>query len=185
MGVDKIYGVPGPLHERALEAFRKGDALGILCTASNEQALDIVLLNARALRDRGIYEEALLEAYIGTRANWSRWSVKDLRQLFKMADREKLLAAGDPLPPGDTFTLYRGVSGAPRRRRPKGLSWTSSPEKAEWFASRLPLPDPAVYRATVRREDVLAYSNGRSEEDFLVWVEKPELHCELEPRWPV
>ncbi len=45
-----------------------------------------------------------------------------------MADREKLLSLGDPIPDQEFFTLYRGISGGKgQARRVKGLSWTSDP----------------------------------------------------------
>jgi hypothetical protein len=118
------------------------------------------------------YEVALLEAYIGRRTNYAKWSLADLQSCFTIADRGRLRDAGDPLPGSGPFTLYRGVAGHGRMRRLRGLSWTSSLERAAWFATRFPhLPDPAVVTVTVNAVKVAAYLDkpvGRGEQEFLV-----------------
>jgi hypothetical protein len=160
--------IPEMLSARAVQAFEVGDALGFLLLASNEDGLELVYRNAGALRERGIYEDALLNAYVGCRTNNSRWPMSGLRFLFQLADRVKLLAAGAPLPGEGPFTVYRGVSGTGRRRRVRGFSWTSSPTKARWFAERLMLNDPAVYRTIVPAGSVLAYVADRQESEYIV-----------------
>ena len=65
----------------------------------------------------------------------------------------------------------------------RGYSWTADRSIADLFASlreeRFGLADPAVYRATISRQHVIAYINesGRDEQEFLVWpryLSKPE-----------
>ena len=91
-----------------------------------------------------------------------------------MADSERLRACGDPLPGHGPFTIFRGVAGRGSARRVRGLSWTGSQERAEWFAQRLAriLPNPAVFKVTVSEADVIAYvhsgKQGRGEEEFIV-----------------
>ena len=42
-----------------------------------------------------------------------------------------------------------------------------------WFARRFPcFADPAVYRAQINADDVLAYVNDRKEQEFLVLPER-------------
>jgi hypothetical protein len=56
----------------------------------------------------------------------------------------------------------------------RGWSWTASLDVARFFAQRFArdlndrFPDPAVFRVTVTESDVLAYDNGRNEQEFLV-----------------
>jgi len=118
--------------------------------ADNVHGVALVWRNQGVLKVQGAYEPALLSAWIDTRTNHHyvpRWVVDDL---FRSADRERLRAAGDPLPSVGPFTLYRGVSGRGRARRVRGISWTSSLEKAIWFAHRFAsLGDPAVFRLVV------------------------------------
>jgi hypothetical protein len=163
--------IPAALRDDALAALDAGDASRFLGTASNEHSLELVWRNVALLRERGVYEPALLDAFTATRTNNHRCPLRDLRLLFDLADRARLRAAGDPLPGPGPFSVYRGVSGRGATRRVRGFSWTASLERASWFANRyrgLSLPDPAVFRVTVRDEDVLAYTNGRLEQEFLV-----------------
>jgi hypothetical protein len=154
----------------ARAAFEEGNAGGFLLCAGNHYGLSIVRDNLLQLLERGIYEPALLTAYTGCRGNNRHWPTTTLQRLFNLADRAKLRAAGDPLPDGDRFTIYRGVSGSSYYRKVRSFSWTLDRERAEWFAHRfdvLGLADPAVYRAVVRREQVLAFFNGRQEQEII------------------
>jgi|SRR5581483_3718522 len=163
--------IPPELRQQAQEAFAAGSMVRFLGLASNEHGLSLVVMNARALKAIGAYEAALLGAFIHTRVNNRSWPLVQLRFLFEQSDRGRLRAAGDLLPAGEQFTLYRGVAGRGSARRVRGLSWTGSRERAEWFASRAAgwkLHDPAVYRAVVGREDIYAYVNERREEEYVV-----------------
>lgn len=131
------------------------------------------------LKELDLYERGLLHALIASRTN-NYVPREKIPWLIEHADRAKLLAAGDPLPGSDPFLLYRGVAGRGSARRVRGLSWTSSLDRARFFARRYPqLHDPAVFRVTVSAEQVLAYTNERKEEEFLVLLPKrtrPVLH---------
>ena len=94
---------------------------------------------------------------------------------IKMADKtalmdEEELRQYNDLP--DIVTVYRGCR---VQKAMKGMSWTMSEEKARWFAERLALlsggkrgTGPMVYRAKIRREDVIGYLAGRDEEEVIV-----------------
>jgi hypothetical protein len=126
--------IPPVLRAMALEAFDEGDPHSFLCLAPNDYGLEIVRDNAARLFERGIYEAALLHAYTQCRMNHLHFPLARLKRLFEAADRDKLGAAGDPLPPGERFTLYRGVAG--RERRVRSFSWTLDLAAACWFAAR-------------------------------------------------
>ena len=108
--------------EEAVPALASRDVIRSLGLASNEYGLALVSRNIHALLEAGLYERALLYAFTGTRTNNRGWPLDTLRWLLGLADRGRLLEAGDPLPPGETFTLYRGVAGAGAARRVRGLS---------------------------------------------------------------
>ena len=164
--------IPAALREAALAALDGGDWLGFLIKANNEDGLRLVFSHIAPLQARDCYEPALLHAFTGTRVNNHRYPVAELEILFGLADRDRLRAAGDPLPGPGPFVLYRGVAGRGRARRIRGLSWTASAERARWFANRYaatrPDSDPAVFRVTIQAHDVLAYSNERNEQEFIV-----------------
>jgi hypothetical protein len=141
-------------------------------------ALSLVWRNRGLLLQLGVFEQALFNAYTGGNFTQRQWPYLALQRLFALADRDRLRAAGDPLPGPGPYTLYRGVAGLPRHRRVRGYSWTASFEKAQWFANRFAAlaSDPQVYRLEVPERTVLAYSNERQEEEFLV-----KLHAKLRP----
>ena len=125
--------------------------------------------NIEGLLEMGKYEQVLLEAATATSFNFSGWSLSYLDCLFDIADIDKLRAAGDPIPDQEYFTLYRGVAGKGPARRVRGYSWTSSPGMAAWFACRFAyLGDPAVFKITERRDQILAAHMSRGEQEYLL-----------------
>jgi hypothetical protein len=167
-----LESVPSHLREQAREAFEAGE-LRFLWYAPKADSLYLVLRNIDVLQKRGIYERALLEAYDTTDVNNRNVSLGDLKFLFSIANRKRLLEAGDPLPGPGPFLLFRGVAGLGRARRIRGLSWTASYERAIWFATRFPhLSDPAVYQIRVEADDIFAYLNRLSEQEFIVNLPK-------------
>jgi len=141
----------------------------ILTFMDNMVGLEWVGRHLHRFTERGTYEKVLLAAWSACRVNWSHYPIEYLRILFAIADREKMVSLGDPLPKHETFTLYRGVTGTGRRRRVSGISRTSDPQVATWFAKRF-TGEPAVYRITVNREMVYArlHESGRHENEYIV-----------------
>jgi hypothetical protein len=161
------------LEHLALEVLDGGDWRRLLVLMDNTQYLPFVNDCHVHLQRLGMYEEALLEALIGTRTNHSWLPLKRIHWLMGIADREKLAEAGDPLPNGQSYVLYRGISGAPQKRRPLGVNWTSDFKTAEWFAMRFTefgLGNPAVVKATIKREWIYAYTDDRDEREFICVV---------------
>ncbi|MCR5088083.1 MAG: hypothetical protein K6C08_01050 [Oscillospiraceae bacterium] len=70
---------------------------------------------------------------------------------------------------GDTVTVYRGgcesIDEAPR-----AISWTTEQNVAEFFANRKTVRHGQVahvYRAMIRAEDIIAFTNDRSEQEVM------------------
>lgn len=91
---------------------------------------------------------------------------------FKQANKTELMTPEDyeiycNLP--DEFEVYRGVSIG---RTPKGLSWTRNRDKAEWFMHRFENRQEGAYgsllRATINKQNALAYFNTRDEDEIVV-----------------
>lgn len=115
-----------------------------------------------------------MREYLKTRSNYTNWSFDMILFLFSIAKPNKLRATGDPIPDQEFFTLYRGVAGNGRKRRVNGISWTSSPKVAAWFAKRYDwLEDPAVFKITVPNNQVLACINDRNEKEYLLKLPLP------------
>ena len=167
---------------RAREAFDAGDAAQFLVCADNMAGLDLVSVNRDRLVSKGIFENALVLALTRCRINNHHLPVAELDGLISHADPNRLRAAGAPLPGPGPFTLYRGVAGRGAARRVRGYSWTSSLEKATWFARRFGLDDPAVFRVVASSGWVLVYFKERGEEEFLVRIPGD---AEVRRIWPV
>jgi hypothetical protein len=163
--------------QQAFQAFRdhhETDIEGFLVRwFSSTSALDFVIDHHHELKSVDLFERALLFAWIHAKTNVRNWSRGFTRGIFEgLCDRGRLFAAGDPLPGTGCFTIYRGIAGTGAARRIRGISWTALPERARWFAAwyagRFKLPNPSVYRTVVEQKDMLAYSNARGEQEFLV-----------------
>ncbi len=162
------------LFDDAIECWKKKDAMGMLVSLPNMQWFDFVIMNEKQLFRMGKYEEVLLNALVMPRVNLSMYSIREIMYYLELADPEKFKAAGDPIPKQESFTLYRGVSGKGPKRRVNGISWTDSPSIASWFAQRLTYYDPAVFKAEIPKENIMAYDNGRSESEYIVRLPLPK-----------
>lgn len=163
------------LRGNAAAAIESGDAETLLRLLDNTIHLHFVYKHFEWLREVGQYEKTLLSAFIATRGNNCHWPLSTLKLLFSLANRDALLAAGDPLPSEGPFTVFRGVAGIGRQRKVRGISWTADREQATWFARRAALwgfANPAVFEAHVSAANVYAYSNERSEQEFLCDVDR-------------
>jgi hypothetical protein len=173
------------LKEAALEDLEQGDVLGFLGKADNTVGLYIVAANGSALKERGLYEQALLHAWAATRTNYAKWPASHLRALFDWADKAKLRALGDPLPGPGPFVLYRGIAGTGAFRKPCGISWTSDFDTACWFADHWGMANQVVLCLQVDPADVVTYLNdepyGRGESEVLVLLPRgtrPAIHTD-------
>ena len=151
-----------------------------------------------SLKKQGIYEVELVKAFSEVRTNFSGWSLLALEKMFAYGDPQRIRDAGDPMPEGEKFTLYRGVAGKRPRRKVAGLSWTRSLETAFRFAGRnRHQGNPAVYKTTVAAVDVWCYISQRNEDEFVLKAKRYRrlsvqeitkalgLNCTSEPRTEV
>lgn len=66
----------------------------------------------------------------------------------------------------ETLEIYRGVT-TYNQKNIKALSWTLKEAKAKWFATRYS-EKGKVYKATIGKQNVLAYFTGRNEAEIVV-----------------
>jgi len=161
----RLRRIPPVLRQRALAAAAQGDVTFFRFADSN-QSLAIFLENHRWFERYGLYEKALLAAWVN-----QKWVPPDgdalMRDALLRADRQRLLDASDALPEGETFVLYRGV----QQGRPRGVSWTFSDEVARIFAHLPYEQEPGtVYTTTVSRAAIYAHihESGREEAECLL-----------------
>lgn len=175
--------VPNNFRSQFRKAFRERHVFEMLLLIGNDETLSFVSMNDEQLKRKGIYEPMLLHAFTGCRVNNNHITITQLQEMFANADRDKLLAAGDPLPDGESFTIYRGVGGVECERKECSYSWTLDFNIACWYASRarlFRLEDPAVYTASVDRAEVMAFCNDRQENEVICL---PVEICRMELLW--
>lgn len=179
LNLDLIYPT---LHDDARKAFDAGDIVGFFGYASSDYYLDLLIANAPAFKSAGRWEEAIVNAWTGSKYGGSDVMVGILC-FDPDLDRKKLLAAGDPLPAQEQFRLYRGGDHS-------GISWTSDLEIAKFFGGRevgflqfenpvtkrtekisvyreKPGP-PEIWETTVSRDEVYFYYSGRNESEYVI-----------------
>ena len=91
----------------------------------------------------------------------------------KHPDRRKLMTGKERRVlgtlPKEEMDIYRGYYGDEHQ---EGMSWTTSYDKASWFAKRFAGDDknrePLVAEAVCNKKDVIAYFNGRKENEILI-----------------
>ena len=96
-------------------------------------------------------------------------SKREFVEMFQKASTENLMNLDErrklaELP--DELTVYRGVT-EKNKDNIRALSWTMKRETAERFANRFKSKG-RVYRAKVRKEDILAVFLGRNESEVIV-----------------
>lgn len=126
-------------------------------------------LNKRA------YAEFLADAWV-TEENPNmdvNMSLEEAIQCFKKAEKRHLMTEEDYLYYNNLpseIEVFRGVS---KGRVELGLSWTDNREKAIWFMERFKgkkMGEQKLLKATIRKDDVLAYFNTRNEQEIVVDV---------------
>jgi hypothetical protein len=68
----------------------------------------------------------------------------------------------------EKVVVYRGC--CPKNRR--GLSWTLDQQKAEWFAKRFNTKNPTLLIGECKKNDIIAYFEGRNESEIIIYPEK-------------
>jgi len=151
------------IEQRGERAFADGDVDLWLGSYDNMLGLRLVFDRRDDLLARGLYEKALVQAYTMVRENTLHVPESVVREMFALADRRRLFAAGDLKPCLGPWEVYRGVSGHGRARRVNGLSWSFSLNLACWFALRNELAAPAILHRVVTDDEVYYFSSQRSE----------------------
>ncbi len=93
----------------------------------------------------------------------------EMIKLFKRADPQHLMTEDEYdrfQNFEDNVRIYRGVT-PHTAKRVRAMSWTLAKHVAEWFASRFGEAG-TVYSATIPKEHILAYFEGRSEAEVVV-----------------
>ncbi len=128
--------------------------------------------NIERLYESGQLENIIVHFYTMLHFPVRSYDLETWVNLFDWCNRDRLLAAGDPLPPevGNKFMVYRGQD----IHEELGLSWTLSKSKAEWFVERHKsllgsnTGDFGVMELEVTAGDIFFYFNEREEQEVVM-----------------
>jgi hypothetical protein len=152
---------------------RTKDAFKAYLRVPEKERLTFIVKNLKKISSSGQLEEIMIDFYTMLHFPTISYDLGLWVGLFGWCDRNRLLAAGDPLPPelGNKFMIYRGQD---INRKP-GISWSLSKDKAEWFAYERhknllgsKAGDVGVIEMEVTVGDILYYYNGREEQEVLI-----------------
>lgn len=119
------------------------------------EALDFIVRNYRALARLQALESAWLDCYVHA-SHFSTYGLDTIKAIFDACDRQRLRTL-KPVTQiaGDRSTLFRGCAGPVHTL---GMSWTSSLDKAIWYAAHhaayYDLTDCAVYVTTIPASEI-------------------------------
>jgi hypothetical protein len=136
------------------------------------KTFQFVLKNYRRLAEMGGLERNWVPAYLHA-SNFEAVPLSELQDVFDACNRDTLqeqfpIYVGDHFSNGERFSLFRGCAGPQHR---KGMSWTSSLDKAIWYAAHhakyYGLQDVAVYATVVSRSEIYCCGD-RYDFDYIV-----------------
>ena len=171
--------IKGCLTRKATELLQSKNITGVMDCLDSQDGMAFIVDNLNPLITYGLYEEALFNAYIGTKTNFNAWNLRDLKLLFNLADKNILYGLGDEVSEKYPITVYRGICGDGDAYRPRGLSWTTNLETAKWFAKfpqqryEKKFNNVHVYKTKVSEKKTYFFTNDRDEREFV---------CDITPK---
>lgn len=150
------------------QAFEKASPREVIGLVRDGAAIECLHYCRKYFIEHDCFEESLVNAW--TRSDMIHMKLGHylMGKLLRRADQDRLRAAGDAIPEGDTFTIYRGCSGGGVNINAarECFSWTHSLDVAEWFAIRWQR-EPVIYRTTIQRQDIVFYNNRSHEMEIV------------------
>ena len=123
------------------------------------KAFQFVLANYKPLAEMKVLEVNWMPAYIHA-SHFRDVPLRQLQDVFDTCRKDVLqeqfpIYVGDHFSRGERFSLFRGCAGPDHRM---GMSWTSSLDKAIWYAAHhaayYDLGNVALYVAAVNRDEI-------------------------------
>ena len=137
-----------------------------------KKCFGFILENFKQLSLIGVLEENWMQAYTHA-SHFNNTSLDRIQEIFDTCDKDILqekypIYVGDHFCNGKRFSLFRGCAGPNHK---KGMSWTSSLDKAIWYATHhaeyYDIANMAVYASVVNRDDIYCCGN-HYDYDFIV-----------------
>lgn len=110
--------------------------------------------------------EIFLDIYSGSEYGFNTLDRDFIEEIFKYKKEPTNIPCED-----DILTIYRGEASMSTSYK-EAFSWTLDKDVARWFANRFNSGKAVVYKANVKKEDILEYLDDRNEAEVLVFPEK-------------
>lgn len=164
----------------------EGDPVKSLSLRDSQNIVKYFLSNLDRFSVRDDYEETLV--YVWVKGEYGQFAPEDWSDAFARADSNKIITAGSKLPKkvqrkDGKITVYQGGNAGGDCRY---NSWTTDKKVAikfawmKWrqfdehgsFIGFLIYSNPTVYKATIRIEDIVFYTNMRKEHEIVVKTDR-------------
>lgn len=166
--------------KNVVNAIEKGEDFYPYINAEDGQRLQFIISNHQVLAEIGCLERNWTESYL-LASHFNEIPFPLIKSIFDACDR-KVLQSQYPVPAlpfsiQNTFSLFRGCVGEDFQQ---GLSWTTSLDKAIWYAAQHRdykhygkdgLVNCSVYVTTVTPDDIYCCFN-KNELEFITYSEK-------------
>jgi len=124
--------------------------------------------NLEKFKQASCLEEAVLLLYFHKNGPFTPTDTYQIWEfLLGQCDKKRLLGLGSPFP-STTMTGYRGsVTGTP-----KGLSWTVSKDKADWFLDRWKdkeMGGGTIFSLEISSKDILYYIEDEKRQEVILF----------------
>lgn len=146
------------------EGFQTGDWSGIMLLDNTGDALFALNVAHDSIPPEQLYE-ITLDVYTNSRIPFTGCK-KRIIELRKVRPADYLKELPEELEQVDPLTVYRATPSSIDQKIGTELSWTTNKDVAVWFYQRL-LGDKHLYKATIFKDKIIAYTNCRNEFEVL------------------
>jgi len=163
-------------HKHYKNALQKKDFGTALFTIDKAYRVQWMFENRNLFEDANVYYENLRLAYTMAEFPLSGMQKYYVKELVYFKDKPQLMMNKDERKEfkklSKEITIYRGIKiaeGNSINKHNLGFSFSLDKEKAEWFASRLLLPNDKAYliEAKVKKKDILSLILDREENEVI------------------
>lgn len=146
------------------KGFQTGDWSGITLLSNMGDALYALNAVHERIPLEQLYE-ITLDVYTNSRISFTGCK-KRIIELRKVRPDDYLKELPEELEHTDPLIVYRATSSSIDQKIGTELSWTTNKDVAVWFYQRL-LGDKHLYKATIYKDKIIAYTNRRNEFEVL------------------
>lgn len=147
------------------KGFQTGDWSGITLLGNTGDALYALNVAHDRIPPDQLYE-ITLDIYTNSKIPFTGCK-KRIIELQKVRPDDYLRELPEELKSINPLTVYRATSSSIDQKISTEISWTTNKDVAVWFYQRLFTESKHLYKATIRKDKIIAYTNCRNEFEVL------------------